>query len=126
MTDPETRVGAQAVRTSDGAHRSAAGEPQSGRRIGARSAEEVSAVRFFWGELLLVAAMSIAGNVVHAWINAPTGKEWVAAFVASFPPLALLAATHGVGVLVRAQNKARFAYWAVVALTAAIAAIAFR
>ncbi|MGN2634594.1 DUF2637 domain-containing protein [Nocardia takedensis] len=77
-------------------------------------------------ELLLVAAMSIAGNIVHAWLNAPTGKEWVAAFVASFPPIALLAATHGVGLLVRAQNKARLAYWAVVALTAAIAVIAFR
>ncbi|MCP2293638.1 Protein of unknown function (DUF2637) [Nocardia amikacinitolerans] len=91
-----------------------------------RTPEEVSAIRFFWGELLLVAAMSIAGNIVHAWINAPTGYKWIAAFVASFPPIALLAATHGVGVLVRAQNKARLAYWAVVALTAAIAVIAFR
>ncbi|MBF6060794.1 DUF2637 domain-containing protein [Nocardia terpenica] len=70
--------------------------------------------------------MSIAGNIVHAWINAPTGKEPIAAFVVSFPPLALLAATHGVGVLVRAQNKAGLAYWAVVALTGAIAVIAFR
>ncbi|MEV0294228.1 DUF2637 domain-containing protein [Nocardia sp. NPDC050710] len=115
-------TGAQAVRGTDATHRSA---PHDGSP-GARTHEEISAIRFFWGELLLVAAMSIAGNIVHAWLNAPAGKQWVAAFVASFPPIALLAATHGVGLLVRAQNKARLAYWAVVALTAAIAAIAFR
>ncbi|MGN2640509.1 DUF2637 domain-containing protein [Nocardia takedensis] len=120
MTTNQT--GARAVRTTGPAHHHA---PTPGP-VGARTREETSAIRFFWGELLLVAAMSIAGNIVHAWLNAPTGKEWVAAFVASFPPIALLAATHGVGLLVRAQNKARLAYWAVVALTAAIAVIAFR
>ncbi|MBH0775053.1 DUF2637 domain-containing protein [Nocardia bovistercoris] len=117
MTTNQT--GAQAVHTPTATHRNAP-------TTVARTREETSAIRFFWGELLLVAAMSIAGNIVHAWLNAPPGKQWVAAFVASFPPIALLAATHGVGLLVRAQNKARLAYWAVVALTAAIAAIAFR
>lgn len=41
----------------------------------------------------------------------------------------LPAATHGVGLLLRAENaenKDRLAYWSVVALTAAIAGIAFR
>ncbi|BDT95955.1 hypothetical protein IFM12275_59310 [Nocardia sputorum] len=114
--------GADAVRRSDSAaHRSAPDSAQGG----VRTPEEASAVRFFWGELLLVAAMSIAGNIVHAWINAPEDKRWIAAFVACFPPVALLAATHGVGLLVRAQNKARFAYWVVVLLTASIAGIAF-
>ncbi|MEG8181768.1 DUF2637 domain-containing protein [Nocardia terpenica] len=116
----------RSVHSGNAAHRSAPAGAQTGRRPGARTPEEAAAVRFFWGELLLVAAMSIAGNIVHAWINAPTGKEPIAAFVASFPPLALLAATHGVGVLVRAQNKAGLAYWAVVALTGAIAVTAFR
>ncbi|WP_378736710.1 DUF2637 domain-containing protein [Nocardia brasiliensis] len=115
-------TGAQAVHSTDGVHRTASSSAPSG----ARTREETSAIRFFWCELLLVAAMSIAGNIAHAWINAPTGKEWAAAFVASFPPILLLAATHGVGLLVRAQNKARMVYWAVVALTAAIAAMAFR
>ncbi|WP_280254684.1 DUF2637 domain-containing protein [Nocardia wallacei] len=122
MTDANHGIGADSVRSGEAAHRSAPADAQGG----ARTAEEIAAIRFFWGELLLVAAMSIAGNIVHAWINAPTGKHWVAAFVASFPPVALLAATHGVGLLVRAQNKARLAYWAVVALTAAIAGVAFR
>ncbi|WP_067478758.1 DUF2637 domain-containing protein [Nocardia amamiensis] len=114
--------GADVVRSSvSAAHHSA----PDGAQGGARTPEEASAVRFFWGELLLVAAMSIAGNIVHAWINAPEDKRWIAAFVACFPPVALLAATHGVGLLVRAQNKARFAYWVVVLLTASIAGIAF-
>ncbi|WP_280379827.1 DUF2637 domain-containing protein [Nocardia wallacei] len=126
MTGTDYRAGAHAVRSSDATHHRAATGAQGGKPAGARTAEETAAIRFFWGELLLVAAMSIAGNIVHAWINAPTGKHWVAAFVASFPPVALLAATHGVGLLVRAQNKARLAYWAVVALTAAIAGVAFR
>ncbi|WP_328410979.1 DUF2637 domain-containing protein [Nocardia sp. NBC_00403] len=111
-----------AVRSDSGAHH----PTPSGAQAGARTREEVSAVRFFWGELLLVAAMSIGGNIVHAWMNAPEDKKVVAAVVASFPPIALLAATHGVGLLVRAQRKAKLAYWAVVALTAAIAGIAFR
>lgn len=113
---------ADVVHSNDAVHHGAHG----GAQPGSRTADETSAIRFFWGELLLVAAMSIVGNIVHAWINAPEGKEWIAAFVASFPPVALLAATHGVGLLVRAQNKARLAYWSVVLLTASIAAIAFR
>ncbi|WP_280471838.1 DUF2637 domain-containing protein [Nocardia cyriacigeorgica] len=114
-------AGADMVRSDNAAHHHA----PSGAQAGARTDEERSAIRFFWGELLLVAAMSIAGNIVHAWINAPEDKRWIAAFVACFPPVALLAATHGVGLLVRAQNKARFAYWVVVLLTASIAGIAF-
>lgn len=131
MTGTEDRTGAQPVRSSNQAahrHAPAGAQPPAADRTGrtVRTAEEVAAVRFFWGELLLVAAMSIAGNVLHAWLNAPTGKEWAAAFVASFPPVALLAATHGVGLLVRAKNKARAAYWSVVVLTGTIAVIAFR
>ncbi|MEV0363960.1 DUF2637 domain-containing protein [Nocardia fusca] len=108
-----------------GAHDYAPSAPTSAQPR-TRTKEETSAVRFFWAELLLVAAMSIAGNIIHAWINAPEGKQEIAAFFASFPPIALLAATHGVGLLVKAKDGAKFAYWCVVALTAGIAAVAFR
>ncbi|MFI5716083.1 DUF2637 domain-containing protein [Nocardia sp. NPDC051750] len=108
-----------------GAHDYAQSAPAGAQPHG-RTKEETSAVRFFWAELLLVAAMSIAGNIIHAWINAPEGKQEIAAFFASFPPIALLAATHGVGLLVKAKNGAKFAYWCVVALTAGIAVVAFR
>lgn len=83
-------------------------------------------MRFFWIELVVVAAISISGNAVHAVLNAPPRLAIVAAIVAMVPPILLLVATHGVGALVRARSGANFAYWIVALLTAAIAAIAFR
>ncbi|WP_328711646.1 DUF2637 domain-containing protein [Nocardia salmonicida] len=115
-------AGAYPVRSSDAAHRSAPSSAQPAPR----DPNEVSAVRFFWGELILVAAMSIGGNAVHAVLNAPPRMEVIAAVVATFPPIALLAATHGVGLLVRARSSASLAYWAVVVLTGMIAVVAFR
>lgn len=114
--------GADAVRSNDAAHRSAPGSAQAVKRNDA----ETSAVRFFWGELILMALMSIGGNAVHAVLNAPPRLALVAAFVAMLPPVALLTATHGVGLLVRARSNATLAYWSVVVLTSAIAMIAFR
>lgn len=117
-----TAAGAYPVHSDDAAHRSA---PSSAQPT-PRDPNEVAAVRFFWGELILVAAMSIGGNAVHAVLNAPAGMAVVAAIVATFPPIALLAATHGVGLLVRARSSASLAYWAVVVLTGLIAVVAFR
>lgn len=115
-------AGADAVRSNDAAHRNA---PDNAHHL-ARPDAERSAVQFFWGELILMALMSIGGNTVHAVLNAPHGLAVVAGFVAMFPPVALLAATHGVGLLVRARANATLAYWFVVLLTSAIALIAFR
>ncbi|WP_316574243.1 DUF2637 domain-containing protein [Nocardia canadensis] len=115
-------AGAVPVRSEQAAHRSAPSSAQPAPR----DPSEVAAVRFFWGELILVAVMSIGGNAVHAWLNAPPGMELVAAVIATFPPIALLAATHGVGLLVRARSSASLAYWAVVVLTFVIAVVAFR
>ncbi|QLY34006.1 DUF2637 domain-containing protein [Nocardia huaxiensis] len=119
-------AGANAVRSNDAAHRNAPTDKHAGAQALPRTEAETAAVRFFWGELILVALMSIAGNAVHAVLNAPPGLAVVAAFVAMFPPVALLTATHGVGLLVRARANATLAYWSVVVLTSAIAAIAFR
>ncbi|MGW5572638.1 DUF2637 domain-containing protein [Nocardia thailandica] len=115
-------AGAVPVRSEQAAHRSAPSSAQPEPR----DPSEVAAVRFFWGELILVAVMSVGGNAVHAWLNAPPGMELVAAVIATFPPIALLAATHGVGLLVRARSSASLAYWAVVVLTFVIAVVAFR
>lgn len=115
-------VGAYPVRSDEAVHQSA----PRGAQQAPRDPSEVAAVRFFWGELILVAAMSIGGNAVHAVLNAPPHLKVVAAIVATFPPIALLAATHGVGLLVRARSSANLAYWAVVVLTAVIAMVAFR
>lgn len=69
-------------------------------------------------------AVSLAGNVTHALLTAPPGTRWLAAAVAAVPPTVLLAAVHGIAVLVRA-NASGGVYRASVAATAALAAGAF-
>ena len=69
-------------------------------------------------------AVSLAGNVTHALLTAPPGTRWLAAAVAAVPHTVLLAAVHGVAVLVRA-NASGGVYRASVTATAALAAGAF-
>mgnify|MGYP003608373536 CR=1 FL=1 len=82
------------------------------------------ALRFFWAWLLGATLVSLAGNVAHALLTAPTGSRWLAAAVAAVPPTVLLAAVHGVAVLVKA-NASGAVYRTAVAATAALAAGAF-
>ena len=82
------------------------------------------AVRFFWAWLLGATLLSLAGNVSHAVLAAPTGSRWLAAAVAAVPPTVLLAAVHGIAVLVKA-NASGAVYRTAVGATAALAAGAF-
>ena len=82
------------------------------------------ALRFFWGWLLVSSAVSIAGNAAHAVMNAEAGMAVVAAAVAVVPPAVLLAATHGVAMLVKlGRTSASLA--AAVFLTLGLGVIAF-
>ena len=81
-------------------------------------------MRFFWAWLLGASLVSLAGNIAHALLTAPTGSRWLAAAVAAVPPTVLLAAVHGVAVLVKA-NASGAVYRTAVAATAALAAGAF-
>lgn len=60
----------------------------------------VSSRRFFWQMLLASAAVSVTGNILHPFIlhSFPT---ILAAVVDCIPPLSLLAATHGLAILLR-------------------------
>lgn len=82
------------------------------------------AVRFFWAWLVCATVASLAGNITHAWLTAPPSARWLAAAVAAIPPAVLLAAVHGVAVLVGAGASGT-TYRAAVAATAALAAGAF-
>ncbi len=82
------------------------------------------ALRFFWAWLLGATLVSLAGNIAHALLTAPTGSRWLAGAVAAVPPTVLLAAVHGVAVLVKA-NASGAVYRTAVAATAALAAGAF-
>lgn len=59
---------------------------------------------FFMGWLILAASMSLAGNVGHALLIAPSETRWLAALAALVPPIVLLAATHSATWLVRARS----------------------
>nr|WP_296772813.1 DUF2637 domain-containing protein [Rhodococcus sp. (in: high G+C Gram-positive bacteria)] len=58
--------------------------------------------RFFWGVLVTAALVSIGANAMHAFISqAGTLHPALSAAIATVAPVSLLAATHGLGILVR-------------------------
>ena len=74
------------------------------------------AVRFFWGLLIGATTVSLLGNVVHAVLPyIPTVVIQIGA--AAVPPIALLAAVHGIALAVRAGASGRVYRWAVAAVT---------
>ncbi|MEV4233572.1 DUF2637 domain-containing protein [Nocardia sp. NPDC049737] len=79
---------------------------------------------FFWTVLTAAAIVSITGNATQALLH-DTALPVVAAAVAVIPPLALLAAVHGVSVLLRAHAGARGTHLIATAMTALIATGAF-
>jgi Protein of unknown function (DUF2637) len=59
------------------------------------------AVRFFWGLLFTATAVSLIGNVAHAVLPF-IPRVLVQIGAAAMPPVALLAAVHGIALAVRA------------------------
>jgi hypothetical protein len=82
------------------------------------------AVRFFWAWLIAATGVSVAGNVAHAVLSAPSGRLQLAAAAAVVPPAVLLGATHSVALLVRTR-RVGFSYWCALAMTVALAGCAF-
>ncbi|MBJ8340448.1 DUF2637 domain-containing protein [Antrihabitans sp. YC3-6] len=65
------------------------------------------ALRFFWMVLASTASVSVAGNAFHAGISSGrTLAPLVSAAVATVAPVSLLAATHGIALLVRVTQQA--------------------
>ncbi|MGY1898314.1 DUF2637 domain-containing protein [Nocardia gipuzkoensis] len=79
---------------------------------------------FFWTVLTAAATVSLTGNATQALLH-DTALPVVAAAVAIIPPLALLAAVHGVTVLARAHTATRATRWVATAMTVLIATGAF-
>ncbi|MFD4433336.1 DUF2637 domain-containing protein [Nocardia sp. NPDC058497] len=79
---------------------------------------------FFWCVLAVAAIVSIVGNGVQALLHSSILPA-VATAVAVIPPLALLAAVHGVTVLARIDGGAVAARRSTTALTVVIAGAAF-
>lgn len=79
---------------------------------------------FFWVWLTMATAASVAGNVTHAIVNAPSGSAGLAAAAAVVPPVVLLGSTHSVALLIKARQTGRI-YWCALLMTAALAGCAF-
>jgi hypothetical protein len=96
-----------------------------GRRPVPVASEHKRAVRFFWTVLATASAASVAGNAMHAALNATAVPAAMAAAVATAPPLVLLASTEGVSLLIRVRQHGSAAYWCALAMTTLLAACAF-
>ena len=73
------------------------------------------AVRFFWGLLIGATTVSLIGNIAHAVLPyLPPIVIQIGA--ATVPPIALLAAVHGIALAVRAGASGRVYRWAVSAV----------
>src|SRR4051794_6958908 len=73
------------------------------------------AVRFFWGFLIGATFVSLIGNEVHALLPY-IPKVVIQIGAAAVPPIALLAAVHGIALAVRAGASGRVYCWAVSAV----------
>ena len=75
------------------------------------------AVRFFWCFLIGATTVSLIGNIAHA-VLPYIPRIVVQIGAAAVPPIALLAAVHGVALAVRAGASGRVYCWAVGAVAA--------
>ena len=62
--------------------------------------------RFLWCWLGVATALSVGGNVGHAWLTVPTGaSRWMAIGWAVAPPVLLMLAIHGLPTLARMLGR---------------------
>src|SRR6476619_1399415 len=75
------------------------------------------AVRFFWALLIGATTVSLIGNITHA-VLPYIPRIVIQIGAAAVPPVALLAAVHGIALAVRAGASGRVYCWAVSAVAA--------
>src|SRR5258707_4296462 len=75
------------------------------------------AVRFFWSLLIGATTLSLVGNIAHA-VLPYIPRIVVQVGAAAVPPIALLAAVHGIALAVRAGASGRVNSWSVGAVAA--------
>ena len=73
------------------------------------------AVRFFWGLLIGATTVSLIGNIAHA-VLPYIPRIVIQIGAAAVPPIALLAAVHGIALAVRAGASGRVYRWAIAAV----------
>ena len=73
------------------------------------------AVRFFWFFLFGATTVSLIGNIAHAVLSY-LPRIVIQIGAAAVPPIALLAAVHGIALAVRAGASGRVYHWAIAAV----------
>lgn len=76
--------------------------------------------------LIGASAASIAGNALHAIVQADHVAPALAAAVATAPPLVLLGSTEGLSLLIKVHRRPTLTFWAAVIMTLLLGAGAFR
>jgi hypothetical protein len=79
------------------------------------------AVRFFWGLLIGATTVSLVGNIAHA-VLPYLPRVVIQIGAATVLPVALLAATHGIALAVRAGASGRVYSWAFALLPSSVRA----
>ncbi len=74
------------------------------------------AVRFSWGFLIGATTVSLIGNIAHA-VLPYMPRIVIQIGAAAVPPIALLAAVHGIALAVRAGASGRVYRWAIAAVS---------
>lgn len=74
--------------------------------VAVSSSTRVGERRYFWALLIGAATTSVAGNALHAVIpsNQPL-SPWIAAIIATIPPVFLLLSTHSLTLLIRRRPR---------------------
>lgn len=74
--------------------------------VAVSSSTRVGERRYFWALLIGAATTSVAGNALHAVIpsNQPL-SPWIAAVIATIPPVFLLLSTHSLTLLLRRRPR---------------------
>ncbi|MBE5451214.1 Protein of uncharacterised function (DUF2637) [Mycobacteroides abscessus subsp. abscessus] len=81
------------------------------REIEAAEAQAVSSTlksdrRFLWAWLAISTALSVCGNIGHAWLTVPSGTAQILAICwATAPPTLLMLAVHGLPTLARMMGS---------------------
>jgi len=75
------------------------------------------AVRFYWCFLIWATTVSLIGNIAHA-VLPYMPRVVIQIGAAAVPPIALLAAVHGIALAVRAGASGRVYCWTISAVAA--------
>ncbi|MBT0568639.1 DUF2637 domain-containing protein [Williamsia sp. CHRR-6] len=74
--------------------------------VAVSSSTRVGERRYFWALLIGAASTSVAGNALHAVVPASQPlASWVAALIATIPPVFLLLSTHSLTLLIRRRPE---------------------